>query len=35
MQKGLRGSFNLDEVRGAIRTSQRVGRTLREIIQQG
>ena len=35
MQKGLKGSFNLEEVRGAIRTSQRVGRTLREVIQQG
>jgi len=34
MQKGLKGSFNLDEVRGAIRTSQKVGRGLRGIVQR-
>ncbi len=34
MQKGLRGSFSLDEVRAAIRTSQRVGKGLRGIIQR-
>ena len=34
MQKGLRGSFSLDEVRAAIRTSQKVGREIRGIINQ-
>ena len=34
MQKGLKGSFNLDEVRAAIRTSQKVGKGLRGIIQR-
>jgi len=34
MQKGLRGSFNLDEIRAAIRTSQKVGKGLRGIIQR-
>lgn len=33
MQKGLNGSFNLDEVRAAILTSQRVGRALRDVIR--
>ena len=34
MQKGLKGSFNLDEIRAAIRTSQKVGKGLRGIIQR-
>ncbi len=34
MQKGLKGSFSLDEVRAAIRTSQKVGKGLRGIIQR-
>ena len=34
MQKGLKGSFNLDEVRAAIRTSQKVGKGIRGIIQR-
>jgi len=34
MQKGLKGSFSLDEVRAAIRTSQKVGKGLRAIIQR-
>jgi len=34
MQKGLKGSFNLDEVRAAIRTSQKVGRGIRGIVQR-
>ena len=34
MQKGLRGSFSLDEVRAAIHTSQKVGKGLRGIIQR-
>jgi len=33
MQKGLSGSFSFDEIRTVIATSQRVGRTLRGIIQ--
>ncbi len=33
MQKGLRGSFSLDEVRAVIQTSQRVGRAIREVIR--
>ncbi len=33
MQKGLKGSFRLDEIRRIIETSQRVGRSIRETIR--
>src|SRR2546422_3712268 len=34
MPKGVKRSFNLDEVRAAIRTSQKVGRGIRGIVQR-
>ena len=33
MQKGLSGSFSLDEIKRCIETSQRIGRDLRPILQ--
>ncbi len=33
MQKGLSGSFSYDEIKRLIETSQRVGQTIRPLLQ--